>query len=114
MQSVSRSERVYGGNVAVLGTAESRVLVENPQVRVTSWHFESGDTTGPHRHEYPYVVVPVTGGRFVVLALDGASTEMHQVPGSAYDRPAGVEHEVRSDDGQAVVFVEIELLSGTV
>jgi quercetin dioxygenase-like cupin family protein len=93
------------------GTAKSHVLVENPQVRVTSWSFEPGDTTGWHRHEYSYVVVPVTGGRF---ALDGASTEMNQIPGSAYARPAGVEHEVRSDDGQVVVFVEIELLSSTV
>jgi quercetin dioxygenase-like cupin family protein len=98
----------------VPGTAEGRVLVENPLVRVTSWRFEPGDTTGRHRHDYPYVVVPVTGGRFTVLALDGASTEMNQIPGSAYARPAGVEHEVRSDDGQVVVFVEIELFSSTV
>jgi quercetin dioxygenase-like cupin family protein len=93
------------------GTAESLVILENPQVRVTSWSFEPGDTTGWHRHEYPYVVVPVTGGKFAVLAIDGASTEMHQVPGSAYDRPAGVEHEVRSDDARVAVFIEIELLS---
>jgi hypothetical protein len=38
------------------------VKVDNARVRVTEWRFAPGARTGHHRHEYPYVVVPLTTG----------------------------------------------------
>ena len=38
--------------------ANSKVLVKNDKVIVTEWSFEVGDSTGQHKHQYNYVVVP--------------------------------------------------------
>jgi hypothetical protein len=55
------------------------------------------------------VVVPITGGRFEVIDVDGSVRTMDQVAGSPYLGTAGTHHDVVSAaDGEAV-FVEIEL-----
>ncbi|HCG30209.1 MAG TPA: cupin, partial [Chloroflexi bacterium] len=36
--------------------------IENERVIVTEWRFAPGAHTGWHRHEYDYVVVPMTTG----------------------------------------------------
>ena len=69
----------------------------------------SRGSTGRHRHEFDYVVVPITGGRFEVVDTDGSVREMDQVAGSPYLGRAGTEHDVVSAAAQEVVFVEIEL-----
>ena len=90
--------------------ARSLVSEDNDEVRVTTWTFEAaGAATGPHRHEFDYVVVPITGGTFEVVDLDGSSRQMEQLAGSPYLGKAGTEHDVvNAGDGDAV-FVEIEL-----
>ena len=90
--------------------AHGNVSVDNQRVRVTTWTFDGpGAAIGQHRHEFDYIVVPVTGGTFRVLELDGSEREMEQVAGSPYLGKVGTEHDVVSaGDGEAV-FVEIEL-----
>ncbi len=90
--------------------AQGILGLDNEKVRVTTWTFEAaGDATGQHRHEFDYVVVPVTGGTFTVTDVDGSVREMSQVAGSPYLGAAGTDHDVvNATDGQAV-FVEIEL-----
>jgi beta-alanine degradation protein BauB len=88
--------------------AESTVLVDNERVRVTVWMFAPGQATGHHRHEFDYVVVPVSGGTFTVTAADG-TTELNQQAGQAYARQAGAEHDVANSGQQPAVFVEVEL-----
>jgi beta-alanine degradation protein BauB len=90
--------------------ARADVSVDDENVRVTTWTFEGpGAAIGRHRHEFDYVVVPVTGGTFTVVELDGSEREMEQVAGAPYLGTAGTEHDVVSaGDGEAV-FVEIEL-----
>ena len=84
------------------------VRVDNEQVRVTEWRFAPGTATGFHRHEYDYVVVPLTTGRLASSGPAGDSvTEL--VTGVPYFRPAGVEHDVRNANAFEFVFVEIEL-----
>ena len=73
--------------------AESAVLIDTERVRVTMWKFAPGQATGAHRHEFDYVVVPVSGGTFTITAADG-TTDLHQEAGQAYARHAGVEHDV--------------------
>jgi beta-alanine degradation protein BauB len=84
------------------------VRVDNERVRVTEWRFAPGAATGFHRHEYDYVVVPLTTGR---LASSGAAGDSvaELVTGAPYFRLAGVEHDVRNANAFEFVFVEIEL-----
>jgi len=89
--------------------AEASVTVDSERIRVTSWTFAPGQATGMHRHEFDYVVVPVSGGSFTVTAPDGAASELHQEAGQAYARQAGVEHNVANAGPQTAVFVEVEL-----
>ena len=88
--------------------AESAVLIDTDRVRVTAWTFAPGQATGMHRHEFDYVVVPVSGGTFTVTAADG-TTQLSQHAGQAYARQAGVEHDVANSGQQDAMFVEVEL-----
>jgi quercetin dioxygenase-like cupin family protein len=91
-------------------SAEASVGYDDDRIRVTNWAFAtSGASTGPHRHEFDYVVVPVTGGTFTVTSPDGSVRSMTQVAGSAYLGTAGTEHEVVSSGAVEAVFVEVEL-----
>jgi quercetin dioxygenase-like cupin family protein len=84
------------------------VTIDNERVRVTRWRFAPGATTGFHRHEYDYVVVPLTTGRLASAGPAGDSVA-ELVTGTPYFRPAGVEHDVRNANAFEFVFVEVEL-----
>ena len=93
-----------------MGPARELVNHDDDRVRVTTWTFAAaGDSTGPHRHELDYVVVPITGGRFQVTDSSGSTRELVQVPGSPYLGAAGTEHDVASASEHEAVFVDIEL-----
>jgi quercetin dioxygenase-like cupin family protein len=85
------------------------VQLDNGTVRVTEWRFAPGAATGHHRHEHPYVVVPMTTGTLAITGTDGVSTAELRA-GQSYARPAGVEHDVRNANLFEFVFVEIEIL----
>jgi quercetin dioxygenase-like cupin family protein len=84
------------------------VKIDNAQVRVTEWRFAPGARTGHHRHEYAYVVVPLTTGSLVATGAAGETTAALRV-GEPYFREAGVEHDVRNANAFEFAFVEIEL-----
>ena len=91
-------------------TARATIVIDDPHVRVTTWTFdEAGHATGPHVHEYDYIVVPVTGGTFTITDGDGITREMTQDAGSPYRGDAGTDHNVISSTHAPVVFVEVEL-----
>lgn len=94
-----------------IATSRSTVQIENAATRVAESRFPPGASTGHHRHEYDYVVVPITSGRLRVKSSDG-ETVNELVTGQAYFRSAGVEHEVINDNPYEFVFVEIELKHG--
>jgi quercetin dioxygenase-like cupin family protein len=81
--------------------------IENRRFIVTEWRFGPGAHTGWHRHEHDYVVVPMISGR-LLLETRGGPTSADLVAGSAYDREAGVEHDVINDNEHEFVFIEIE------
>jgi quercetin dioxygenase-like cupin family protein len=84
------------------------VQIDNDRVYVSESRFPPGATTGWHRHDHDYVVVPLTTARLrVVTAAGEAFNEL--VTGQAYFRTAGVEHEVINDNPFEVVFVETEV-----
>ena len=84
------------------------IKIDNDQVRVTEWRFAPGAHTGHHRHEYPYVVVPMTTGPLAITSATGEATAALTI-GEPYFRPAGVEHDVVNPNPREFVFVEIEL-----
>jgi hypothetical protein len=92
-----------------MAQARASIHADNDRVRVTTWTFSDGEATGPHVHEFDYVVVPITGGRFVVTDRDGAVHELAQDAASPYFRPAGAAHDVVNRSGREAVFIEIEL-----
>ncbi len=89
-------------------SAQPTVQIDNNVVRVTEWRFAPEATTGRHRHEYDYVVVPMATGRLRILTAEGESISA-LVTGRAYHRAAGVEHEVFNANDGEFVFVEVEL-----
>jgi hypothetical protein len=93
-----------------MSVARIETTVDDERVRVTTYTFEkAGDTSGPHVHEFDYVLVPVTGGTLTAVSTaDGSSRTLTQVAGAPYTGAAGLAHTVTADhDG--IVFVEIEL-----
>ena len=84
------------------------VKIDNEAVRVTEWRFAPGAHTGHHRHEYDYVVVPMTTGVLAISSAAGEATAPLTI-GEPYFRPAGVEHDVANPNATQFVFLEIEL-----
>ena len=91
--------------------AVATVKVDNARVRVTEWRFTPGAHTGHHRHEYPYVVVPLTTGSLVAISGSGETSNAMRT-GEPYYRDAGVEHDVRNANAFDFAFIEIELKTG--
>ncbi len=60
--------------------------IENARTRVTRHRLAAGTHTGIHRHEYDYVVVPISGGRMRSVA-DGKIEFAQLASGVAYFRP---------------------------
>jgi quercetin dioxygenase-like cupin family protein len=84
------------------------VTIDNDRVRVTEWRFAPGAATGFHRHEYAYVVVPMTTGSLTITGPTGTTTAA-LVTGEPYFRQSGAEHDVINANAYEFVFVEVEL-----
>ena len=82
---------------------------DNERTRVTQWRFAPGAATGFHRHEYDYVIVPVTTGTLKLIGPDGEESFAELTGGVSYFRNAGVEHDVINANDFEFVFVEVEL-----
>jgi quercetin dioxygenase-like cupin family protein len=92
-----------------MGTsAVPTVQVDNERVRVTLWRFGPGAATGWHRHEYDYVIVPLTTGGLLLKEPAGERTAPLQT-GVPYFREAGVEHDVINANDHDFAFIEVEL-----
>ena len=89
--------------------ADSTRLIENPRTRVTRWHLAPGTATGYHRHEYDYVIVPLTDSPMKLVEPAGERTIQLEA-GVPYFREEGVEHDVINPGDQDIVFIEVELL----
>ena len=92
-----------------MGEATPTQLIDNDRVCVTEWRFGPGDATGQHRHEYDYVVVPVTTGDLLLKETDGDRIVRIEL-GKPYFREEGVEHDViNPSESDEIVFIEVEL-----
>ena len=89
-------------------TAIAHIDVDNQDVRVTRWYFEPGATTGHHRHEYDYVITPITNSTMQIEDADG-TRRVDIESGTSYYRTAGVEHNVTNASDTPMIFVETEI-----
>jgi quercetin dioxygenase-like cupin family protein len=83
------------------------VLIDREEVRVTEWRLPPGGTTGHHRHDFDYLIVPMTEGLLRSVSASGES-ETPLTPGRPYFRKAGVTHDVSNPGKSPIVFLEIE------
>ena len=88
--------------------ASPTVQVDNDRLRVTEWRFAPGAATGHHRHEFDYVVVPLTTGQLRLIEPDGERVA-DLTAGVSYYRDAGVEHDVINASPGEFAFIEIEI-----
>ena len=93
---------------ANLQPATATIQADNERVRITEWRFPPGTSTGFHRHEFDYVVVPLTTATLQITSATGTLANQI-VAGQAYFRTAGAEHEVVNENDFEVVFVETEI-----
>ena len=87
--------------------AVGTVQIDDERFRVTEWRFAPGASTGWHRHELDYVVVPMTTGVLRIVGADGELTA-DLIAGRSYTRQAGVEHDVHNANDFEFVFIEVE------
>lgn len=88
--------------------ATSTVLIDNERTRVTEWRFAPGASTGWHRHEYDYVVVPMVDGKLELSTGDDDKQVAELSTGVAYFRQVGVEHDVKNVNDFEYAFIEVE------
>lgn len=92
--------------------SHGEVQLDNEHFRVTKWTIDPRGVIPMHRHEFPYVVVPMMNGSMTVTMADGTVLNTDLVTGQSYTRPEGGEHEVANhSETETVEFVEIERLS---
>ncbi len=88
--------------------AKSTIFIDNERTRVTEWRFAPGASTGWHRHEYDYVVVPLLDGKLQLSVGDDASQVADLSAGVPYFRHVGVEHDVTNVNSFEYAFIEVE------
>ncbi len=103
-RGISRSTR--SGYVPVMD-ATPVVHVDDERFRVTEWRFAPGASTGWHRHEHDYVVVPLVTGQLRIVSSAGEQL-IDLTAGQSYTRRTGVEHDVHNPNDFPFAFVEIE------
>lgn len=81
---------------------------DDDDLRITRYDFAPGAVTGWHTHGWPYFVTMLTDGILRVHDGDTVSETALQA-GQAYNRPAGVQHDVMNGSDHPIAFVEIEV-----
>jgi quercetin dioxygenase-like cupin family protein len=89
-------------------SAVPTVQGDDENIKITRWDFAPGAATGWHTHAWPYIVVMLTDA--TMRLHDGnAITEVKLSAGTAYQRPAGVTHDVMNGSDLPMSFLEIEI-----
>jgi quercetin dioxygenase-like cupin family protein len=79
-----------------LGAIGNRVIFENDLVRIWELAVEPGKSKGLHRHDLPYVIVPLTEGSIEIESIDGKVIRPQEKLGEAIWREAGEIHDLRN------------------
>lgn len=91
-------------------SATSELLIDNNDVRIMKWVFQPNQSTGIHKHNFDYVVVPSKSGQLKIISGDEtiiSDLVIHE----PYHRKKGVIHEVIYEGSSSMEFIEIEIKS---
>ncbi|MBV8835517.1 MAG: hypothetical protein JO000_03180 [Alphaproteobacteria bacterium] len=95
-----------------LGPIGDYVMFENERVRVWDFVVEPGKSKGWHRHELPYVIIPMTDGEIELeSALNGEIARPKGKVGEPIWRDAGEVHDLRNVGKTSYRNILIELKS---
>jgi quercetin dioxygenase-like cupin family protein len=94
-----------------LGPIGDEVVFENEFVRVWGLALEPGGRQPWHRHDLPYLVIPLTDGDNEMHFADGRRRPTKETPGTALWREAGIPHELynRSSWRYRNILVELKV-----
>jgi quercetin dioxygenase-like cupin family protein len=92
----------------VLGDIGDKVIFENELIRVWGLTLQPGGIQGWHRHDLPYLVVPLTPGDNLMRFADGRSRATKETPGEVMWREPGIPHELENAGGATYANVLIE------
>ena len=88
------------------------VMFENERIRVWDFVVEPGKSKGWHRHDLPYVIIPLTDGDIEIeSALTGNIERPKGTVGSPIWREAGEVHDLRNVGTTSYRNILIELKS---
>jgi hypothetical protein len=96
-----------------LGPIGNRIIFENGLVRVWELAVEPGKSKGLHRHDLPYVIVPLTEGKIEIESIDGTSYRPVDKVGGAIWRDAGEIHDLKNLGTATYRNVLVEIKSQT-
>jgi quercetin dioxygenase-like cupin family protein len=88
---------------------ESKILLENDNVRVRQVAFQPGARVGPHTHPYPHVGVIIDSGSLTFVEKGKKDETKTFSAGDAGWRDAHVTHEVFNSGKTPMRIVEVEL-----
>lgn len=88
-----------------------RVVFENESIRVWTFSVEPGGTKPMHRHELPYLIVPLTEGSVEITTAEGAVRAAQDRPGAVVWQEAGEVHQLRNLGAVPYENVLVELKS---
>lgn len=88
--------------------AEPQIIADNERVRIVRYLLAPGASTGWHRHELDYVIVPYGVCRVLVRSATG-TIEATMTEDAPYFRARGAEHDVANPTDAPITFLEIEL-----
>jgi quercetin dioxygenase-like cupin family protein len=80
----------------VLGPIGDGVIFENEIIRVWRLELPPGGIQGWHRHDHPYLIVPMTEGTNIMRFSDGRVRNTEEKPGEVLWREPGIPHELEN------------------
>jgi beta-alanine degradation protein BauB len=72
------------------------IIFENDSVPVWKLSLAAGDIKAMHRHELPYLIIPLSGGTLEIKTLEGAVSTLRDQPGMVLWGDAGEAHQLRN------------------
>jgi quercetin dioxygenase-like cupin family protein len=92
----------------VLGEIGKEVIFENETIRVWGLSLEPGEIQGWHKHDLPYLIVPLKPGDNLMRFADGRSRATKETPGEVMWREPGIPHELENVGSATYANVLIE------
>jgi hypothetical protein len=96
--------------VSITDEPHYRLIFENSYVRVFRLSLAAHDATLLHKHERPYVYVPLGPADFVDAVAGKPDAHVIMTSGQVAYSPGGFSHRIRTDVGSVLDSITVELL----